>query len=195
MLQFCNIISPSAKFEYKNVKFILSETPEESSIEPYIKILKKQENKNNENHIYLIDTHPISNIFKYYCCKHNIKQISSIHFPENEIPNDHTIKEWMNILHNIMVMENEDEHITIIITIMCRSGLSSGPFLAVIALMTLFDLKYYRAINIVRSAVFRSIKQRALNKKQISFLIKFQPSSYVKKEIYNENENSKCMIQ
>jgi protein tyrosine phosphatase type 4A len=165
------IIRPApAEIEFKNMRFLITEQPQDITMENYIKIL--QEHK---------VTHLVCATDPTYKTEELVRSgvsVSELSFPDGSPPNSDIIDKWLSLVHK----EFTDDPDTCV-GVHCVTGLGRAPVLVAVALIEL-GMKYEDAVELIRKK-----RRGAINTKQLEFLDK-----YKRKKYFLKGKNN-CQIQ
>lgn len=166
------IIRPApAEIEYKNMKFLILEQPQDGTIQNYIKILK-------EHHV----THLVCATDPTYKTdgfnESNIN-VTAIAFADGSAPASDILEQWLSLL-NKEFSGNPDA----VVGVHCVTGLGRAPVLVATALVEL-GMKYEDAVEMIRRK-----RRGAINSKQLEFLAK-----YKRRKVFLKEKKNKCHIQ
>jgi len=165
------IIRPApAEIEYRNMRFLITEQPQDNTMENYIKILMEHK-----------VTHLVCATDPTYKTDELVKSgvsVSELAFTDGSAPGQDIVEKWLSIVHK----EFQDDPDTCV-GVHCVTGLGRAPALVAIALIEL-GMKYEDAVEYIRKK-----RRGAINTKQLEFLAK-----YKRKKYFIKGQN-KCRIQ
>lgn len=165
------IIRPApAEIEFRSMRFLITEQPQDVTMDSYIKIL--QDHK---------VTHLVCATDPTYKTDELVSSgisVSELSFPDGSAPNQDIVDKWLSLVHK----EFQDDPETCI-GVHCVTGLGRAPVLVAVALIEL-GMKYEDAIELIRKK-----RRGTINSKQLEFLAK-----YKRKKYFIKGKN-KCQIQ
>ncbi len=165
-----NIRPAPAEIEYKNMRFLITEQPQDATIQNYIKILKE----NQVSHL-ICATDSTYDTESLKAVKVNVTELS---FPDGSAPSPEIVEKWLDLLS-----KEFGEHPDMCVGVHCVTGLGRAPVLVAVALIEL-GMKPEDAVELIR------MKRRgAINQRQLDFLVK-----YKRKKYFIKGKN-KCQIQ
>ena len=165
------IIRPApAEIEYKNMRFLITEQPNDSSISNYIKILKEHK----VTHL-VCATDPTYTTDGLGQVGVNFTELS---FADGSAPSAEIIEKWLNLLNKEFANNPE-----MCVGVHCVTGLGRAPVLVAVALIEL-GMKYEDAVEFIRKK-----RRGAINSRQLEFLAKYKRRKFFIKG------KSKCQIQ
>lgn len=165
------IIRPApAEIEYKSMRFLILEQPQDATIQNYIKILKEHK----VTHL-VCATDPT---YKTEGFKENQINVTEMSFADGSAPSSDILDRWMNLL-NKEFSGNPDA----VVGVHCVTGLGRAPVLVATALVEL-GMKYEDAVELIRKK-----RRGAINSRQLEFLAK-----YKRRKFFLKGKN-KCIIQ
>lgn len=165
------IIRPApAEIEYKNMRFLITEQPQDSTIQNYIKILK-------EHHVshLVCATDPTYTTEDLRSVGVNFTELS---FPDGSAPTPEIIEKWLGLLS-----KEFSDNPEMCVGVHCVTGLGRAPVLVAVALIEL-GMKYEDAVELIRKK-----RRGAINSRQLEFLAK-----YKRRKFFLKNKG-KCQIQ
>lgn len=165
------IIRPApAEIEYKNMRFLITEQPQDATISNYIKILKEHK-----------VTHLVCATDPTYKTD-DLSQVgvsfTELSFTDGSAPTSEIIEKWLVLLKK--EFSNNPE---ICVGVHCVTGLGRAPVLVAVALIEL-GMKYEDAVEMIRKK-----RRGAINSRQLEFLAKYKRRKYLIKG------KNKCQIQ
>ena len=166
-----NIRPAPAEIEYKNMKFLILEQPQDATIANYIKILKEH----RVTHL-VCATDPT---YKTDGFVENNIHVTEIAFADGSAPSADILDKWMNLLNREFSGNPEA-----VVGVHCVTGLGRAPVLVATALVEL-GMKYEDAVELIRRK-----RRGAINSKQLEFLAK-----YKRRKFFLKGKNKKCQIQ
>jgi len=159
-----------AEIEFKNMRFLITEQPQDSSIQNYIRILRDH----RVTHL-VCATDPT---YKTEDIEHEGVRFTSIPFPDGSPPSAEIVQRWLELLHSEFKV-NPD----MCVGVHCVTGLGRAPVLVAVALIEL-GMKYEDAIELIRKK-----RRGAINTRQLEFLGKYKRKKFFMKG------KSKCQVQ
>ena len=159
-----------AEIEFKNMRFLITEQPQDSSIGKYIEILRDH----RVTHL-VCATDPT---YKTEDIEHEGVRFTSIPFPDGSPPSAEIVQRWLELLHSEFKV-NPD----MCVGVHCVTGLGRAPVLVAVALIEL-GMKYEDAIELIRKK-----RRGAINTRQLEFLGKYKRKKFFMKG------KSKCQVQ
>jgi len=162
--------SAPTEIEYRNMRFLITEQPQDMTMESYIKILTEHK----VTHL-VCATDPT---YKTDELVNSGVSVSELSFPDGSAPNQEILDKWLSLVNK----EFQDER-DICIGVHCVTGLGRAPVLVAVALIEL-GMKYEDAVEFIRKK-----RRGAINSKQLEFLAK-----YKRRKVFIKGKN-KCHIQ
>ncbi len=166
-----------AEIQYKNMRFLITEQPQDATIQNYIKILKEH----RVTHL-VCATDPT-----YHTDDLNSVGVSftELSFPDGSPPSAEIIDKWLVLLGKEFADVVNDETTSEIrcVGVHCVTGLGRAPVLVAVALIEL-GMKYEDAVELIRKK-----RRGAINSRQLEFLAKYKRRKYFIKG------KGKCTIQ
>jgi len=159
-----------AEIEFKNMRFLITEQPQDASIGKYIEILRDH----RVTHL-VCATDPT---YKTEDIEHEGVRFTSIPFPDGSPPSAEIVQRWLELLHSEFKV-NPD----MCVGVHCVTGLGRAPVLVAVALIEL-GMKYEDAIELIRKK-----RRGAINTRQLEFLGKYKRKKFFMKG------KSKCQVQ
>jgi len=167
----CKIIRPApAEIEYKNMRFLITEQPQDSTIVNYIKILKEHK----VTHL-VCATDPTYKTDDLGAVGVLFTELS---FADGSPPSSEIIDKWLMLLNKEFTNNPE-----ICVGVHCVTGLGRAPVLVAVALIEL-GMKYEDAVELIRKK-----RRGAINSRQLEFLAK-----YKRRKVFIKGKG-KCQIQ
>lgn len=165
------IIRPApAEIEFKNMRFLITEQPQDPTIANYIKILKEHA----VTHI-VCATEPTYQTDELAAVGVKFTELS---FQDGSPPSMEIIDKWLNLLS-----KEFDANPEMCIGVHCVTGLGRAPVLVAVALIEL-GMKYEDAVELIRKK-----RRGAINSRQLEFLAKYKRRKHFMKG------KGKCRIQ
>ncbi len=159
-----------AEIEYKNMRFLITEQPQDSTIQNYIKILKEH----RVSHL-VCATDPTYRTDELGAVGVSVTELS---FPDGSPPTPEIVDKWLALL-SAEFGANPD----MCVGVHCVTGLGRAPVLVAVALIEL-GMKYEDAVELIRKK-----RRGAINSRQLEFLAK-----YKRRKFFIKGKN-KCHIQ
>ncbi|XP_031830536.1 PRL-1 phosphatase [Nomia melanderi] len=161
-----------AEIEYKNMKFLITDRPNDQTIHTFIQELKK---------------HNVKEVVRVCEPTYKIEELKAeginvidLVFDDGTFPPNEVVDEWFELLKN-RFRESPDA----CVAVHCVAGLGRAPVLVALALIEL-GLKYEDAVALIREK-----RRGAINAKQLAYLEKYRPKSRLK--LKNGQKNSCCV--
>lgn len=161
-----------AEIEYKNMKFLITDRPNDQTIHTFIQELKKH----NVKEVVRV----CEPTYKVEELKAEGINVIDLVFDDGTFPPNEVIDEWFELLKN-RFRESPDA----CVAVHCVAGLGRAPVLVALALIEL-GLKYEDAVALIRDK-----RRGAINSKQLAYLEKYRPKSRLK--LKNGQKNSCCV--
>lgn len=161
-----------AEIEYKNMKFLITDRPNDQTIHTFIQELKKH----NVKEVVRV----CEPTYKVEELKAEGINVIDLVFDDGTFPPNEVIDEWFELLKN-RFRESPDA----CVAVHCVAGLGRAPVLVALALIEL-GLKYEDAVTLIRDK-----RRGAINSKQLAYLEKYRPKSRLK--LKNGQKNSCCV--
>jgi len=165
------IIRPApAEIEYRNMRFLITDQPQDVTMENYIKLLMEHKVSHlvcATDQAYKTDDLAKSGV-----------AVSELSFPDGSAPTQEIIEKWLSLV-NKEFMGDPDT----CVGVHCVTGLGRAPVLVATALIEL-GMKYEDAVELIRKK-----RRGAINTKQLEFLAKYKRRKYFIKG------KNKCQIQ
>lgn len=164
------IIRPApAMIEHKDMRFLITEQPQDATLQNYIKILK-------ENGV----THLVCATDPTYTTQDLI--VAGVHFtelafPDGSPPTQEIIDQWLDLLGKEFT-----DNPNMCVGVHCVTGLGRAPVLVAVALIEL-GMKFEDAVDLIRAK-----RRGAINKKQLEFL-----SKYKRRKAFLKQKGSCCV--
>ena len=188
------IIRPApAEIEFKNMRFLITEQPQDATIQNYIKILK-------EHHV----THLVYATDPTYGTDDLSKvgvSVTELSFQDGSAPSSEIVDKWLVLLNKVFCGDggaannangNAANSAAVAansgagggcVGVHCVTGLGRAPVLVAVALIEL-GMKYEDAVEMIRKK-----RRGAINSRQLEFLAK-----YKRKKVFTKGKG-KCHIQ
>ncbi|KAK0079409.1 hypothetical protein PV325_001307 [Microctonus aethiopoides] len=161
-----------AEIEYKNMKFLITDRPNDQTIHTFIQELKK---------------HNVKEVVRVCEPTYKVDELKSegidvldLVFDDGTSPPNEVVDDWFELLKNRFRETPEA-----CVAVHCVAGLGRAPVLVALALIEL-GLKYEDAVALIREK-----RRGAINAKQLAYLEKYRPKSRLK--LKNGQKNSCCV--
>jgi protein tyrosine phosphatase type 4A len=148
-----SIYFDTSKFSNTNINFLVLEEPTNTNFNSYIEMLKKYNIK------YLISTCPIDINDELNKKLNNIVNTIDIYVDDGKFPTNDILNNWKKFLSTILKIHILPQTIAI----HCKSGLGRSPLMVTIALIELYKIKPYKAIDFVRKKNNKLLNTYQLN--------------------------------
>lgn len=167
------LIRPApAEIEFKNMRFLITEQPHDSTIHNYITILKEH----NVTHL-VCATDPT---YKTDDLAQSGVTFTELAFSDGSPPSPEIVEKWLSLVKK----EFQDGEVSeTCVGVHCVTGLGRAPVLVAVALVEL-GMKYEDAIELIRKK-----RRGAINSRQLEFLAKYKRRKYFLKG------KNKCPVQ
>lgn len=166
------IIRPApAEIEFKSMRFLITEQPQEATIHNYISILKSH----NVSHL-VCATDPT---YKTDDLQQAGVSVTQLAFPDGSAPTQEILDKWLSLVKKEFSGGNPET----CVGVHCVTGLGRAPVLVAVALVEL-GMKYEDAIEMIRKK-----RRGAINSRQLEFLAKYKRQKFFLKG------KGKCQIQ
>lgn len=167
------LIRPApAEIEFKNMRFLITEQPHDSTIQNYITILKEHK----VTHL-VCATDPT---YKTDDLAQSGVTFTELSFLDGSPPSQDIIDKWLSLVKKEFQNREEGENC---IGVHCVTGLGRAPVLVAVALIEL-GMKYEDAVELIRKK-----RRGAINSRQLEFLAKYKRRKYFLKG------KNKCKVQ
>ena len=165
------IIRPApAEIEYKDMRFLITEQPQDATMNNYIKILKEH----RVGHL-VCATDPTYKTDELGDAGVSVTELS---FTDGSPPSPEIVDKWLSLVKTEFSGDPET-----CIGVHCVTGLGRAPVLVAVALVEL-GMKYEDAVDLIRSK-----RRGAINSRQLEFLARYKRRKYFLKG------KGKCQIQ
>jgi len=164
------IIRPApAEIEFRNKRFLITDQPQDGTMENYIKLLMKHK----VSHLVCatVQSYKTDDLSKTV-------ELSELPFPDGSAPSKEIVEKWLNIIQAVF-MDDPDT----CVGVHCVTGLGRAPVLVATALIEL-GMKYEDAVQLIRNK-----RRGAINSKQLEFLAQYKRRKYFIKR------KNPCQIQ
>jgi len=158
-----NIRPAPSEIEYKNMKFLITDRPNDSNMSLYVEELNK---------------HAVHDVVRVCEPTYKVDQLteSGIHvtdlvFDDGTAPPSQIVEDWLGLLRT----RYQDEPGSTI-AVHCVAGLGRAPVLVAIALMEQ-GLRYEDAVELIRKK-----RRGAINAKQLCYLEKYRPKGRLRRK-------------
>ena len=154
------LIRPApAEIEFKNMRFLITEQPQDATIHNYIKILKEHRVSHlvcATDRAYTIDDLGSAGV-----------NVTDLSFPDGSPPSPEIVDKWLNLVKTEFSTDPDT-----CIGVHCVTGLGRAPVLVGVALIEL-GMKYEDAVELIRRK-----RRGAINSRQLEFLAKYKRRKY-----------------
>jgi len=165
------IIRPApAEIEFKSMRFLITEQPNDATIHNYISILKSH----SVTHL-VCATDPT---YKTDDLQQAGVSVTQLPFPDGSAPTQEILDKWLSLVKKTFSGNPET-----CVGVHCVTGLGRAPVLVAVALIEL-GMKYEDAIEMIRKK-----RPGAINTRQLEFLAKYKRQKFFLKG------KGKCQIQ
>lgn len=161
-----------AEIEYRNMRFLITDRPTDSTLDKYIEELQK---------------HGARNVVRVCDPTYSKERLETAgidvldwQFDDGSPPPNEVVNNWFNLLKSRF-----REEPGCCVAVHCVAGLGRAPVLVAIALMEA-GMKYEDAVELIRQK-----RRGAINTKQLSYLQHYRPKSRLR---HNRNGHSQCLI-
>lgn len=161
-----------AEIEFKNMKFLITEQPHDTTIQNYITILKEHK----VTHL-VCATDPT---YKTDDLAQSGVTFTELSFSDGSPPSQEIIEKWLSLVKKEF---QNGEVAETCIGVHCVTGLGRAPVLVAVALVEL-GMKYEDAVELIRKK-----RRGAINSRQLEFLAKYKRRKYFLKG------KNKCQVQ
>lgn len=165
-----NIRPAPAEIEYRNMRFLITDQPQDGTMESYIKLLLEHKVSHlvcATDQQYTTDTLSQSGV-----------SVSELSFPDGSAPTSEIVDRWLALVNSEFIGDPNT-----CVGVHCVTGLGRAPVLVATALIEL-GMKYEDAVELIRKK-----RRGAINTKQLEFLAKYKRRKYFIKG------KNKCQIQ
>lgn len=159
-----------AEIEYNNMRFLITEQPQDVTMDTYIKLLQ-------EHRVSHLVCATDQNYHTEDLCKSGVA-VSELSFPDGSAPSQEIIERWLSLVNTEFKGDPQT-----CVGVHCVTGLGRAPVLVATALIEL-GMKYEDAVDLIRKK-----RRGAINTKQLDFL-----SKYKRRKVFLKGKN-KCQIQ
>lgn len=158
-----------AEIEYNNMRFLITEQPQDVTMDTYIKLLQ-------EHRV----SHLVCATDQAYHTEDLCKSVavSELSFPDGSAPTQEIIERWLSLVNQEFKVDPAT-----CVGVHCVTGLGRAPVLVATALIEL-GMKYEDAVDLIRKK-----RRGAINAKQLEFL-----SKYKRRKYFIKGKNN-CRIQ
>lgn len=161
-----------AEIEFKNMRFLITDRPTDTSIEKYVEELKKH---NAKDVVRVCEP-----TYKTERLLQDGIRVLDWAYDDGTSPPSEIIDQWFNLLKTRF---HEDPGCCV--AVHCVAGLGRAPVLVALALIEL-GMKYEDAVELIRQK-----RRGAINAKQLGFLEKYRPKSRLKTR---NGGNKPCVV-
>jgi len=160
---------PAAEIEYNNMRFLITEQPQDITMDTYIQLLQEH----GVSHLVCAtdQAYHTADLSKSVA-------VSELSFPDGSAPTQEIIERWLSLVNT----EFKGTPGTCV-GVHCVTGLGRAPVLVATALIEL-GMKYEDAVDLIRKK-----RRGAINSRQLEFL-----SKYKRRKYFIKGKN-KCQIQ
>jgi len=159
-----------AEIEYRNMRFLITDQPQDGTMESYIKLL--QEHK--VSHLVCAT----EQLYKTETLSQCGVAVSELAFPDGSPPTKDIVERWLSLVNAAFLGDPET-----CVGVHCVTGLGRAPVLVATALIEL-GMKYEDAVELIRQK-----RRGAINTKQLDFLSKYKRRKYFLKS------KNQCLLQ
>ena len=153
------IIRPApAEIEFRNKRFLITDQPQDVTMENYIKVL--MEHKVSHLVCATDQSYKTDDLSKSVA-------VSELSFPDGSAPTQEIIEKWLAIVSKEFMGDP-----TTCVGVHCVTGLGRAPVLVATALIEL-GMKYEDAVELIRKK-----RRGAINSRQLEFLAKYKRRKY-----------------
>jgi protein tyrosine phosphatase type 4A len=154
------LIRPApAEIEFKNMRFLITEQPQDATINNYIKILKEHRVSHlvcATDRAYQVDNLGLAGV-----------NVTDLSFPDGSPPTPKIVDKWLNLVKTEFSADPDT-----CIGVHCVTGLGRAPVLVGVALIEL-GMKYEDAVELIRQK-----RRGAINSRQLEYLAKYKRQKY-----------------
>ena len=154
------LIRPApAEIEFKNMRFLITEQPQDATIHNYIKILKEHRVSHlvcATDRAYKVDDLGSAGV-----------NVTDLSFPDGSPPTPEIVDKWLNLVKTEFSSDPDT-----CIGVHCVTGLGRAPVLVGVALIEL-GMKYEDAVELIRRK-----RRGAINSRQLEYLAKYKRRKY-----------------
>jgi len=153
------VIRPApAEIEFRNRRFLITDQPQDDTMESYIKLL----GKHKVSHLVCatVQSYKTEDLSKTV-------EVSELAFPDGSAPTQEIIEKWLNIIHTEFMVDPDT-----CVGVHCVTGLGRAPVLVATALIEL-GMKYEDAVELIRNK-----RRGAINSKQLDFLARYKKRKF-----------------
>lgn len=169
-----NIRPAPSEIEYKNMKFLITDRPNDSNMAAYVEELQKHE---------VLDVVRVCEpTYKVDQLANNGITVTDLVFDDGTAPPTQVVEDWLCLLRTRYTSSPGCT-----IAVHCVAGLGRAPVLVAIALME-HGLRYEDAVELIRKK-----RRGAINAKQLSYLEKYRPKGRLRRKSNKVPPN--CCIQ
>jgi len=163
-----------SEIEYKNMSFLITDRPSDTTMATYVEELLKHGVKDVVR--VCEPTYKIDEL------KKNDISVTDLVFDDGTFPPTEVVDEWLALLRR---RHREDPGCTV--AVHCVAGLGRAPVLVAIALIELGQ-RYEDAVELIRQK-----RRGAINAKQLAYLEKYRPKSRLR--LKNGHKAGVCCVQ
>lgn len=154
------VIRPApAEIEFRNKRFLITDQPQDGTMDSYIKLL----GKHRVSHLVCAtdQSYKTDDLSKTV-------EVSELPFPDGSAPSKEIIEKWLNIIDTEFMVDPNT-----CVGVHCVTGLGRAPVLVATALIEL-GMKYEDAVELIRNK-----RRGAINSKQLDFLARYKRRKFV----------------
>jgi len=159
-----------AEIEYNNMRFLITEQPNDGTMDTYINLLQEH----RVSHLVCAT----DQAYGTEDLSRNGVTVSELSFPDGSAPTQEIIERWLELVNREFKGRPDT-----CVGVHCVTGLGRAPVLVATALIEL-GMKYEDAVDLIRKK-----RRGAINSKQLEFLSKYKRRKYFIKG------RNKCQIQ
>jgi len=169
-----NIRPAPSEIEYKNMKFLITDRPNDANMGTYVEELQKHE---------VMDVVRVCEpTYKVDTLKDNGITVTDLVYDDGSAPPTQVVEEWLGLLRTRYTTTPGCT-----IAVHCVAGLGRAPVLVAIALMEQ-GLRYEDAVELIRKK-----RRGAINAKQLNYLEKYRAKGRLRRKSLKVSPN--CCIQ
>ncbi|CAB0037999.1 unnamed protein product [Trichogramma brassicae] len=162
-----------AEIEFKNMKFLITDRPNDQTIHSFIQELK--------NHKVKEVVRVCEPTYETGELKSEGINVIDLLFEDGTYPPNEVIDDWFELIKTRFQKSPDG-----CIAVHCVAGLGRAPVLVALALIEL-GLKYEDAVALIREK-----RRGAINAKQLAYLEKYRPKSRLK---FKNGQKNSCNLQ
>lgn len=169
-----NIRPAPSEIEYKNMKFLITDRPNDTNMSSYVEELQR-----HEVHDVVRVCEPT---YKIDTLRDNGITVTDLVFDDGTAPPTQVVEDWLGLVRTRALGQPGTT-----IAVHCVAGLGRAPVLVAIALMEQ-GLRYEDAVELIRTK-----RRGAINAKQLSYLEKYRPKNRLRRKSTKVPPN--CCLQ